>query len=338
MADALHHPEEGYYARHIRDIGSRGDFSTTVTRGGSDVLGRAIAAWAWAERRAWGWDRIPWRRWDLVEIGAGTGELAEQVLRALGPWKRRGLRFHVVETSAPLRERQRHRLARFRGRVHWHESVGSVLERSGGRAILVSHELVDAFPCRVFAWEAGAWRELHLAWREGRVAEVFEPPEGELPRSSAFRVRAGPGQRVEVFESYRAWWREWAPAWREGGLLTIDYGGTAEEIYRRRPAGTVRGYAFHQRQEGGAVYERFGKQDLTADVNFGDLEDWGVELGLRAVGQVTQAEFLRRWHPRGADSPHADRQGAGGAFRVLHQRPGAGSGGAGAESVPWGGG
>ena len=44
MAEALYHPDFGYYTRHIRTVGgSRGDFATSATL--SELLGEAIAAW-----------------------------------------------------------------------------------------------------------------------------------------------------------------------------------------------------------------------------------------------------------------------------------------------------
>jgi SAM-dependent MidA family methyltransferase len=43
MKEALYHPEFGYYTAHIRDVGPRGDFSTSATRG--EELGTAIARW-----------------------------------------------------------------------------------------------------------------------------------------------------------------------------------------------------------------------------------------------------------------------------------------------------
>jgi SAM-dependent MidA family methyltransferase len=63
-------------------------------------------------------------------------------------------------------------------------------------------------------------------------------------------------------------------------MLTIDYGAnSAEEIYDRRPGGTMRAYHRQQRIEGGGIYARFGRQDLTSDVNFADLVRWGEALG-----------------------------------------------------------
>ena len=57
---------------------------------------------------------------DLWEFGAGSGALAAQLLDEIGD---RLATYHVVELSAPLRERQALRLQAWAGRVQWHERL-----------------------------------------------------------------------------------------------------------------------------------------------------------------------------------------------------------------------
>jgi SAM-dependent MidA family methyltransferase len=73
-------------------------------------------------------------------------------------------------------------------------------------------------------------------------------------------------------------------AWHQGAMLSIDYGGTTGEIYKRRPQGTLRAYRGQQRLTGSEVYELPGRQDITADVNFDDLQRWAREFGWKADG------------------------------------------------------
>jgi SAM-dependent MidA family methyltransferase len=49
MRVALYDAEMGYYARNIREVGPRGDFSTAATL--HPALGEAVAAWASARRK-----------------------------------------------------------------------------------------------------------------------------------------------------------------------------------------------------------------------------------------------------------------------------------------------
>ncbi len=296
MREALYHETFGYYAANIRGIGRRGDFTTWPVIHQS--LAEGIARWAL--------DQKPSGRWNLIEIGAGTGELAEAVLKTIGWWSRP--RYHIVDVSAPLRAEQQQRLGR---KAVWHTSVAEALAECAGSALIFSNELVDAFPCRIFQKQSGAWRELALRVEGGRVHEVWR--EAAVPPSTAWLHDWPEGQRIEVQESFHAWQAEWLPRWKSGAMLTIDYGDTCPALYHRRPQGTLRAYAHHQRLEGREAYAGFGLRDLTVDVNFSDLNKWAGP----GADYSTLAEFLSRQGVAGI----ASLAEAGEAFKVLTQVP-----------------
>jgi SAM-dependent MidA family methyltransferase len=298
---ALHDPERGYYARRIRGVGKGGDFTTTPML--TPALGKAVAAWAKAALKETGCR-------DLIELGPGEGVLAESVMNAF-PWWRKP-RLHLIERSAPLREKQAARLGQ---RVTWHDTIESALAACGGKACVYSNEFADAFPVRRFRREESGWSELFL-----EPGESWRPCD-ELPESSVFALSFSSGQIVEVAESYCNWLRGWLPGWKAGWMLTIDYGTEADGLYFRRPRGTVRAYFMQQRLEGPAIYQNPGRQDLTADVNFTDLQAWSA-TSAETVRLVTQREFLlpHADPANAADAHAADVNGAGSAFMVLDQR------------------
>lgn len=263
MRIALHHPQDGYYARNVRGIGLTGDFTTVPQR--RPGLGEFIARWLREES-----SRRQWRKYHIIECGPGSGTLAAQVMQNFGWWERRRLTLHLVESSAPLTELQRNLLRHFR--VHWHNSVEAALTASQGRALIYHNEFFDAFPCRVFQKQSGRWLELHLRVHDGRLTEswISRP----LPDSTVFHQSWPEGQRVEVFASVHYWLNNLDAHWKQGAMLAIDYGGSSETIYHRRPAGTLRAYRQQQRLAGPSIYEIPGHQDLTADVNFDDLTHW----------------------------------------------------------------
>jgi len=319
MALALYDPAHGYYGARIRDVGGdRADFATAATL--TDALGSAIAAWVRSERDCFfGGDTV-----SLIEIGAGSGDLARSVLSTLGLRGRLGIRYRIVEVSEPLRDLQKRRL-RWRG-VSWHDSIEEALASSGHEGLLFSNELFDAFPAKWLKWDAAenTWREIWVTFDESSgLCEEFRPLPSCLDPTafSALRRLSGPetpqGQRVEIQPSARDWIRRVSDHVRRGSLLSIDYGGAPEDIYARRKAGTLRGFYRHQRVEGGEVYRRFGQQDLTLDVNFTDLQEWGEESGWSTVRLESQAAFLERFG-QGFDAMAG--AGVGQAFRVLHQR------------------
>jgi SAM-dependent MidA family methyltransferase len=305
MALALHHPEHGYYARRIATVGARGDFATTATL--SPVLGRAIAAWVRSQPQL-----LP-----IIEVGPGDGSLA-RALRASLPWSTRvRLDHHLVETSAPLAAEQQKLLGR---RARWHPDMRAALAACGGRALIYHNELVDAFPVARWERRAGAWHELGvMVTPAGCLAETLIAP--GTPDTLAAAWPAAKGQVIESHASYRAWLTSWRPHWREGSMLTIDYGAGDRGLLHRRPRGTLRGFLLHERLEGAAIYQNPGRQDLTADVNFADLVRWGEALGLATVRLISQTEFLAPHARSATDAALTDPRGAGGAFMVLEQRP-----------------
>jgi SAM-dependent MidA family methyltransferase len=296
MAEALHHPEFGYYTRRIREVGSRGDFSTLATL--DDSLAGVVAA---RIRRA--------RPRHVIEIGAGSGALSAAVRKRLGLWRRPA--WHIVEVSHPLRLAQQALLGRS---VRWHADPAAALAATGGEAFLFSNELVDAFPCRVLERSASGWSEIHVRLdpATGQMNEVPVPV--EAPATSAFGTTHPVGRRIEVHTSYRDWLESWRDGWRAGEMLTIDYGDTMPPTRRTRLSGTLRGYFLHGRLEGAEVLQAPGRIDITADVNFTDLRQWGEALGLHTTLETTLDTLMPSAPPRILE--------AAGAFRVLEQSTG----------------
>lgn len=303
MENALHDPLRGYYARRIQAVGARGDFTTAPML--SQAPAQAIAAWATQALRES-------RCRDLIEIGPGEGSLAASVLKYL-PWHIRWkTRLHLIETSQPLIERQQKLLG---NRATWHRNPLDALNACHGNAVIYSNELVDAFPVRRYQKTAAGWQELAVHFDEQKQAHETLLPPAPLPDSSGFLESHPPGQWIEVHDSYRRYLNEWLPHWKSGRMLTIDYGATATRIYQRRPHGTLRGYLFQQRLEGPAIYQNIGRQDLTADVNFTDLQKWS-EPWVEKQSLVTLGEFLDHVQDHNLTDPH----GAGSAFLVLDQK------------------
>jgi SAM-dependent MidA family methyltransferase len=314
MELALFHPAHGYYTRRIRGIGKSGDFSTSTTL--SSALGRAVSRWLVAEARHLGLDPLT-----VIEPGVGTGALAKVILSQMRPWSR--VRYFGVDLGTEsaildksLSERRQFNLV---------DSMEAALREAKGRAIVISNEFVDAFPCRRLVRLETGWADIYLRYKEHQWREELSPAQISFA-CSALDAGFTVGQTIEVHESYREWLAKTSAQLEAGAILTIDYGGRPEEIYWRRPGGTVRGYFQQERLQGIDIFRRAGYQDLTADVNFVDLQAWGDSVGLKTVDYLTQREFVGRWNPsslKGADRATEftlSEDGAGTAFKVLHQR------------------
>ncbi|MCF6312434.1 MAG: SAM-dependent methyltransferase [Verrucomicrobiales bacterium] len=345
MQLALYHPDFGYYASNIQAVGGqRSDFTTAAEL--SPLLAQSISAWILRER-----DSSPLlknaRPLHVIEVGCGDGSLAHDILRTWSWWKRRRIRYHLVETSAPLLQRQQQKLQAFRKHCYWHQDMPSALSSASGHALIFSNELIDAFPATAIRWHAAnqQWQEIHLRFDpESGLREVFVPlshdqikrlaPHFSILNSNSKNLPDG--TRREFHRSARDWMQSWSDSLQHGSILTIDYGAAIDHLYHRRPEGSLRAYYRHQCLRGAAIYQRFGKQDLTADVNFTDLEIWGEHCGfknirLESLHHFTQRHQLQNKIPGKAHSDvtapappsHAhsiqDPDGSGSAFQVLLQ-------------------
>ncbi len=339
MQEALYHPQFGYYTAQIRSLGGRsGDFTTTPEL--SKLPAQAIAAWVMEEANASTVFQQA-KTLHVIEIGCGDGSLAHEIFQSWSWWQRRRIRYHLVEISPVLRSRQQEKLQRQKKRCQWHDSIHSALEAANGQALAFSNELIDAFPVTAIRWDTDEqqWNELHLRFdQKTGLQEVFVPLAKKLStkqnkhysilQESTDKLKNG--ERREFHASARKWLESWADQLRHGSLLTIDYGEQVGSLYHRRPAGTLRAYYQHQHLTGPAIYQRFGRQDLTADVNFTDLENWGQDLDLQPIRLETLDQFIQRHAaPANTKSPlqslDADRFvmnpiGSGGSFQTLLQR------------------
>lgn len=289
MELALYHPRWGYYRREEIKIGRRGDFYTSPTLG--EVFGGTLAQVI--ARMAGSFSSKGY--WCLVEVGGGDGRLAEQLLRSLEEKGSLPQVLWLVETSPFHRDCQKKRLADFPVPVRWAHEMSEV--PADHPCILLSNELLDAFPVHQVIRRGGKLLEIHVAWDEDRdrlfeccgplshpsLAAYFGEMEWDLPE----------GWRAEVPLDALAWLESTGEWLRTGYLITIDYGGTTEELsLPQRKNGTLRCFRNHRLHQD--FYSGPGTSDLTAHVHFSALMDRGERVGLQNLIYTTQTRFLQR--------------------------------------------
>lgn len=285
MELALYAPGAGYYMRDAERIGPRGDYYTS---GNLHVLFGELIAKQLAEMATL-LGRGPVT---FVEQGAGRGVLAFDIVQALThadglpPWT-----YLIVEKSPAMIVQQRRLLAPFApsGRVAWADALPAVPIDG----CVWSNELVDALPVHRVVRRDNRLREIFVDLAgEGFVERVDAP---STPALAAYLGRVGvtleEGQQAEINVAAIDWMRAVGGALRRGFVLTIDYGYAADQLYdpaRRR--GTLLAYHHHRVNE--AFYERVGRQDLTAHVDFTTLAWAGRDAGLEVEGFTDQTTFL----------------------------------------------
>ncbi|HSB08194.1 MAG TPA: SAM-dependent methyltransferase [Blastocatellia bacterium] len=290
MDAALYDPELGYYNTERLKIGPAGDYYTSSNV--HPAFGAVLAS-SFVEL---GLERSS----TLVELGAGTGQLAYDVLSTIRqeyPAVFERLSYIIVESSARMRERQRDRLAGFGDLVRWFDLAD--LEQAPINGIAFSNEFVDALPVHRVRRVGGGIEELYVTTtlddESPRLRLSWGRPSTD--RLSDYVTRMGvplcEGQIVEINLDAVDWIERMSPAVRSGFLITIDYGDLARDLWcSQRSRGTLR--SFHRHRLVDSPLERIGEQDITASVNFTVLIEYGRDFGFEFVSFERQTAFLIR--------------------------------------------
>jgi SAM-dependent MidA family methyltransferase len=293
---ALYHPDYGYYNHRARQIGPMGDFFTAPHLGAD--FGELLAV-QFVDM----WERLGQPEpFTIVEMGAGQGLLAQDVLRYLQD--HHGdlfgqLEYIIIEKAAGLIAQQQQQLqAQFGDRISltWRS-----LESMADQPIVgcyFSNELVDAFAVHLVEFIQGELQEVYVGIEDDRFIEILgsistaelatyfdliglRPTGGEYPER----------YRTEVNLAGLDWIKYVAAGLAQGYVMTIDYGYPAARYYNRvRSEGTLQCYYQHSHHSDPYIY--VGEQDITAHVDFTSLERQGEKVGLEKLGVTQQAMFL----------------------------------------------
>jgi SAM-dependent MidA family methyltransferase len=286
MEAALYAPGLGYYAAGAMKFGAAGDFVTAPEL--TPLFGRTLAhAIAPVLRDSPDGDKTGG---EILELGAGSGKLAVDVLGELAQLDALPTRYCILEVSADLRARQQDRIARERpqlaDRVQWLDALPA--QFSG---VMLGNEVLDALPVELVHWtQAGPQvRGVMLdgeqfAWQDHAIDDP-------VLRARADALNLAPGYLSEISLAADALITSLAHSLQRGLILLLDYGFSAGEYYHpQRHMGTLRAHYRHH-----ALDDPFylpGLCDLTAHVDFSALAQAGRAAGLDLAGYTSQANFL----------------------------------------------
>jgi SAM-dependent MidA family methyltransferase len=279
MELALYAPGLGYYVAGSRKLGPEGDFVTAPEI--SALFGGSLARQVGQVLQIAGGD--------VLELGAGSGKLAADVLAALARINRLPQRYRILEVSAELRERQRSLLAQrvpeLLERVEWIEMLPKQLS-----GVVLANEVLDAVPVHVVAWREEGVLERGVALEGERFAWA-ERPAGAAVRAAAAGIAVVPPYVSEIGLTAHALTFTLAQRIKLGVMLFIDYGfGRREYYHQQRSAGTLMCHYRHRSHDDPFFLP--GLQDITAHVNFTSVAESGTRAGLELLGYANQAQFL----------------------------------------------
>ena len=281
MGVALYHPVGGYYTSE-KPFGAAGDYYTSPAA--HPAFGALLAVQLSGMWRAMGEPA----EFTVVEMGAGNGMLANDITAyaaGLPGGFADSLRYIAIDRYAPEGGDDGGIVERVRAtNISVRDVVGC----------FVSNEFIDAFPVHRFEMRGGEALEVYVELDgAGEFVESLDKPSTPLiaERLSGLGFRLVDGQRGEVNLGARSWLGDVSRALAKGFVITIDYGYEASELYsQRRRFGTLQTYYRHT--EGSSPYQRIGRQDISAHVDFSLLRAAGQAAGLNTVAYTTQAELL----------------------------------------------
>ncbi|MEA3510554.1 MAG: SAM-dependent methyltransferase [Actinomycetota bacterium] len=268
MAACLYDEEFGFFTTGPLRSAKEGDFLTSPEV--SPWFGRMLARWVAKETQRSGADPF----W-IVEVGAGSGSLLRPLIEELqdySPVNGRGdadrsdaggpsYEFHAIEASPAAREA----LVELLGRDNVHTSLDDLPDRING--VIIANELLDNLPCALAIRSGDGWVERWVGATDDRFGFVTAPARLEVATwCDAYAGIVPEGGMVEVQLEATRWIRAALSHIDRGAVVTIDYGGTAEELEPRRTQGTLRTYRSHHL--GPDPLLEPGATDVTVDVNF----------------------------------------------------------------------
>jgi SAM-dependent MidA family methyltransferase len=276
MTLALYAPGLGYYMAGGRKLGIAGDFVTAPEI--TPLYGRTLARQVSQLLQS----GLP----DVLEIGAGSGALAADVLLELERLDSVPRRYLILELSPDLRERSRDTLAarapHLIERVAWLNGLPPAFE-----GVVLGNEILDAMPVNVFQRNGGRVEELGVSLSNGR----FQWAPGEAPAGVAPSCFPTDGYRSEVQLVAQAFIRSLGGAIARGVALFADYGFPRHEYYHpQRAGGTLMCHYRHRAHDDPFFLP--GLQDITTHVDFSAIAQAGREAELDILGYASQAQFL----------------------------------------------
>jgi len=284
MQMALYTPSLGYYSGGAKKFGVGGDFVTAPEI--SPLFAQAFAnqvAQVLIETQG-----------DVLELGAGSGKLAVDLLLSLQALKQLPSHYYILEVSAYLRQVQLETMQKslpeaLFERVVWLDALPADFV-----GVMLGNEVLDAVPVHLvykptpadsqLLYERGVSFNGSFYWQDQPLAsgETFDLANAhELPDDYLTEISPAAIGLVSSLGS----------SLKHGAIMMVDYGFSAREYYHpQRNLGTLMCHYQHYAHIDPLVY--VGLQDITAHVDFTSVADAGEHNGLELMGFCSQAQFL----------------------------------------------
>ncbi|MEE9325880.1 MAG: SAM-dependent methyltransferase [Cocleimonas sp.] len=289
MEMALYEPSLGYYVSGTHKIGAQGDFITAPEI--SPLFSYCIAQQCSQIIQQLNESETN-HSIDILELGAGTGIMAADVLLELERQQQLPEHYYILDLSPDFKHRQRITLEKHAPhlleRVTW---ISQPPKDFSG--IILGNEVLDAMPVNVFTQQNETVFEHHVICEDGKLIEQLQEAKKEL--SILVKALQIPKESTpytsEINPNLEGWMKILSESLIKGVILLIDYGYPRKEYYLpERNKGTLICHYQHLVNEAPLHYP--GLQDITASVDFTAVAEAAEKQDLTIAGFTSQAAFL----------------------------------------------
>ena len=279
----------GYYASNQPIFGEQGDFVTSSER--STIFAQAFGAHLKTLS-------TKFEELNIIEIGAGSGQFAAQLLEHLSISDVPVKQYYIIEKSVALRARQQTLIntviPQQCSNVQWLDSIGDPIKN----AVVIANEVIDALPVRLLTIKSRQILERFVRQNSDQEFSFTDIP-AEEDLISAVHSTLEDSTILSVDQPYNTeicmqlpgFVQQMASLVQQGIFFFIDYGYPRSEYYLvQRSMGTLLCHYKNTAHDNPLIWP--GLQDISSNVDFTALAEAGVEAGLKLNSYSTQAHFL----------------------------------------------
>jgi len=275
--NSLYEKNKGYYQRKM-EFGRKGDFITSP--GISNLFSEMIAIWIISF-----WENLDRpEKINLVELGAGNGELLEVLIKTLNKLEmvKDKFKFFIFEKSESLKKLQK---KKFLKNVKW---LNNFSELKNFPTIFLANEFFDALPIKQFIKINDEWYENFVLFNKGAGFSLEKKKITKKKMEKIFNQGIDKNQNFIEFSPLMVKFLKSICKKiksSRGGILLIDYGAFDKKMYD-----SLQGVKNHKKVD---IFDDYQNIDITHHINFNFIKQIVNLNGLKVGGITNQGNFLK---------------------------------------------
>ncbi len=272
----LYKHKNSYYEKNI-SFSRNGDFVTSPYI--SSIFGEMIALYVTNH-----FIQNQQKKFNLLEIGAGEGILARDIITTLKKLKQINFQYFVYEKSKKLKNIQKENL-QF-SNIKWINSLSEY--KSKTNTFIISNELIDAFPVTQLKKINNIWLEKHVKYNKKYKKFELVLKKTKKNFKNLIKLFDNKLNFIEFAPQTDSFIKKVSMLLKrnsQNAFLTIDYGYCADQFND-----SIQSIRKNKKTH---FLKNPGDQDITYHVNFKLIKKLFNRYGLKKIFYTTQSSFLK---------------------------------------------